>query len=144
MRNAQSANETAMIIAVMTLFLIAFLSVMSDRFIIVSDGRTRQSAEDLADAVEAELVLAANAQDGYSRIFSTPGAIDGRQYYIVFYNTSSTGADFTQLVIGVNVTGGEYQAVRILPANLKGNINPASDIFISKLDGVVNATPPLS
>jgi len=143
MRKAQAANETAIIIGFMIFFLIAFLAVVSDKLVVATDDRAKEIIEDLADVVESELSLAANAQDGYSRIFTLPEALDGKTYTILFYNKSTTGANFTQFLITVNVTGGEYNALRVLPDNILGTLS-TGDNFVRKHDGIVNLTVPLS
>lgn len=141
MKKAQAANETALIIGFMTLFLIVFMTVISDKLFSATDDRTREIVEDLADVIESELVLAANAQEGYSRTFTLPFSLDGRPYTLQFFNVSDTGADFTQLVVGINVTGGEYTAFRILPSNIRATL-AVGDNFVRKHQGIVNVTAP--
>ena len=139
MKNAQAANEAAIIIGFMTLFLIIFLGAISDKLISATDVRTRALADDLADVIESELILAANAEDGYSRTFTLAPLLDGKAYLIEFYNRSNTNANFTQLVITVNVTGGEHSAVKVLPDNIIGTI-ATGDNLLRKQDGIVNVS----
>jgi len=139
MKRAQAANETALIIGFMTLFLIAFLAVISDKLVIATDGRTKEMAEDLADVIESELILAANAQEGYSRVFTLPFSLDGKPYTLVFYNKTNTEANFTQMTVGIDITGAEYNAFRVLPANIRGTLS-IGDNFVRKHEGIVNVS----
>ncbi|MBS3133050.1 hypothetical protein J4470_02890 [Candidatus Woesearchaeota archaeon] len=142
-KKGQAANETALIMGFMTLFLIAFLAVISDKLFIATDDRAKEIAEDLADVIESELVLAANSQDGYSRIFTLPFSLDGKPYRLSFYNASNTEANFTHMEVGINVTGGEYTAFRVLPKNIQGTLG-VGDNFARKHEGFVNVSAPLS
>ena len=139
MKKAQAANETVMIIAFMTLFLILFLSVASDKLLSVQDDRTKALAEDLADVIATELSLAANAQNGYARTFSLPQDIDGKSYELVLYNTTQTNAKFTELKVIMQLSGGNYQATRILSENIQGALNIRKN-SVSKEAGIVNVT----
>ena len=139
MKKAQVANETALIIGFMTLFLIIFMAVISDKLVSATDDRTRETVEDLADVIESELVLAANSEEGYSRTFTLPFSLDGRPYSLRFFNISDTDANFTQLVVGIDVTGGEYTAFRVLPSNIRATL-AVGDNFVRKHQGIVNVT----
>jgi hypothetical protein len=141
MKKSQAANEVAIVLGFITLFLIVFISVMADRLVIATDDRTKQITEDFADVVESELSLAANAQNGYSRMFTLTASLEGKQYTILFQNQSNTNANFTQFTITVNVTGGEYNALRVLPDNIVGTLS-AGDNFVRKKDNIVNITQP--
>ena len=141
MKNAQAANEVAIILGFITLFLIVFISVMADRLVVATDDRTKQITEDLADVVESELSLAANAQNGYSRLFTLTATLYGQPYTILFQNQSNTNANFTQFIITVNVTGGQYNALRVLPDNIVGTLS-IGDNFVRKHDNIVNIMPP--
>jgi len=139
MKQGQAANETALIIGFMTLFLIAFLAVISDKLVIATDDRTKELAEDLADVIESELILAANAQEGYSRIFTLPFSLDGKPYTLVFYNKTNTNANFTQMTVGIDISGAEYNAFRVLPDNIQGTLS-IGDNFVRKHEGIVNVS----
>jgi hypothetical protein len=143
MRKGQAANEIAIIIGIMILFLIAFMSVLGDQFVSVTDDRTKQLAEDLADVAESELVTASNAQDGYSRMFSLPPYLDGATYAIVLNNASTLGANFSSVLVSINTSNGEYSAMRILPGNVLGAFSEGANM-VRKRNGLVNLTAPLS
>ncbi len=142
MKKGQTANETAIIIGVMLLFLIAFVAVISDKLVAASENRIRNLADDLADVIDSELSLAASAQDGYSRMFSLPDSLDGKDYGVLFYNQSATGSNFTQLVVTMSISGVEYSTVRVTPENIEGNIS-IGDNFVRKQNGMVNVTGPI-
>lgn len=142
MGKGQAANEIAIIIGIMIMFLIAFMSVLGDQFVSVTDDRTRQVAEDLADVVEFELVTASNAQDGYSRSFTLPPFLDGAPYTIKLYNSSTLGTNFSSVLITINTSNGEYSAMRILPGNIIGGFSEEHNL-LRKQGGLVNLTAPL-
>lgn len=139
MKKAQAANETVMIIAFMTLVLILFLAVASDKLSSIQQDRTKALAEDLADVIETELSIAANAQNGYARTFSLPPDIDGESYELILYNTTQTNAKFTQLTVIMQLPGGNHQVTRVLPENIQGALNIGKN-SVSKEAGMVNVT----
>ena len=142
MRKAQAANETALIVAFMTLFLIVFLAAVSQKLVIATDDRTRGLAEDLADVIESELTLASSAQEGYSRTFQLPFSLDGKQYSILFYDKASTGASFTMVVVRIPLSGGEYTASRVLPDNILGTLSPGNNLVTNAAgSATVTAVP---
>lgn len=143
MKKGQAANETAMVIGVMLLFLISFVAIISDEFVAAADNRIKSLADELADVVDSELSIAAAAQDGYSRVFSLPASLDGNGYGILLYNQSNTRSNFTQFVVNMSISGVEYSTVRITPENIKGVLS-VGDNFVRKQNGIVNVTPPLS
>lgn len=142
MKRAQSALEAAIIIGIMTFFLIVFLLVISDKVAIATDDRTKEIAEDLADVIEAELMLAANAQNGYIRTMSLPFSLDGKPYHMFFYNRSNTEANFTQFTVNVPITGGNYTVLRVMPDYIVGNLR-VGDNLVRKAFGFVNITMPI-
>lgn len=142
-KKGQAANETAIVIGIMLLFMIAFFAVVSDKFVVAADARSKALADDVADVIKSELDLAASAQDGYSRIFSLPASLDGNGYGLLLYNKSNTGANFTQFVVNMSVSGVDYSTVRIVPDNIVGVLS-AGENFVRKQAGIVNVTPPLS
>lgn len=132
-----------MVIGVMVLFLISFVAVISDKFVVAADNRIKSLADDLADVVDSELSIAAAAQDGYSRVFSLPASLNGNGYGLLFYDQSDTLSNFTQFVVSINISGAEYSAVRIAPENIEGVLS-VGDNLVRKRNGIVNVTPPLS
>ncbi|MAG15463.1 hypothetical protein CMO88_00205 [Candidatus Woesearchaeota archaeon] len=144
MKKAQAANEAALIIAFMTLFLIAFLAAISDKLVTATDDRDKEVAEDLADVIESELTMAVNAKNGYSRMFALPFSLDGKSYKLSFHNksnlkTSSGGTDtanFTMAIVMLDISGGEYSTIRLLPENIIGSFR-LGDNFIEKQDDFV-------
>ena len=145
MKRGQAANEAAMIIGLMTLFLIAFLAVISDRVIVATNDRNKEVAEDLADVIESELVLAANAQEGYSRLFQLPPTLDGIPYTMIFHNksdldsapTTTDTADFTMATVVLQMTSGDYNSIRLLPDNIIGSFRIGNN-YVRKLNGFVS------
>ncbi len=142
MKKGQAANETAIVIGIMLLFLIAFVAIISDKFIVAADDRSKGLADDLADVIDSELSLAATAQDGYSRTFALPASLDGNEYRLLLYNKSSTGSNFTQFVVSINISGAEYSTVRITPENIEGTLS-VGDNLVRKQNGMVNVNGPI-
>ena len=143
MKKGQAANELAMVLGIMILFLVAFLAVLGDRLVVATDDRARGLAEDIAEVIESELVLAANAQDGYSRVFTLPESLDGMPYALVLLNRTNTEANFSEVVLTVNTSSGEYTAIKVLPDNIFGAFSLGSNL-VRKRNGLVNLTPPLA
>ncbi len=142
-KRGQAANETAIVIGVMVLFLISFIAVISDKFVVAANNRIKSLADDLADVVDSELSLASAAQDGYSRMFTLPDSLDGNDYGVLFYNRTNTLSNFTQLVVNMSISGADYSTVRITPENIEGVLS-VGDNLVRKQGGIVNVTPPLS
>lgn len=152
MKRAQAANETAIIIAFMTLFLTVFLAAVSEKLVVATDERTKELAEDLSDVIESELTIASNAQEGYERIFSLPSLLDGKDYTPWFYAKSElkTGldpentdtADYTMATLTIEVGGGNYNTVRLLPENIVGNLEK-QDNFVRKRRGIAELNLPV-
>lgn len=142
MKKGQAANETAIVIGIMLLFMITFVAVISDKFVVAADNRIRGLADDLADVIDSELSLAATTQDGYSRVFSLPASLDGNDYTLMLYNKSNTASNFTQLVVSISVSGAEYSTVRITPENIVGALS-VGDNLVRNQNGMVNVTGPI-
>ena len=133
----QVAVELALIISIMVLFLIVFVSVLGDRLVDVSESRSKDSAEGLADFIEAELSSASSTQDGFYRVLKLPESLDGLSYSVDFSNSTSIGANFTDVVITVDVGRNNYSAYRALPSNIQGSEIRLGWTSMRKKDGVV-------
>ncbi len=142
MKKGQAANETAMVIGFMVLFFISFFAVISDKFVAAADNRIKSLADDLADVVDSELSIAATTQEGYSRVFTLPASLDGKDYGVLFYNRSNTRSNFTQFVVSMSISGIEYSTARITPENIEGVLS-VGDNLVRKRNGMVNLTKPL-
>ena len=137
----QAAIELAFIISIMVLFLIAFVSVLGDRVVDASESRNKESAEGIADFIEAELSSASSTQDGFYRVLMLPETLDGLSYRVDFSNSTSIGANFTDVAVTVDVGSNNYTAYRVLPSNIVGSDIRLGWTSMEKRDGVVHLSP---
>lgn len=143
MKKAQAANEAAIIIGMMTMFLIIFIAVMADQLLTVIDERAYALAEDLGDSVSAEFFRANKAEEGYSRTFETPPTIRGRSYLIRLSqeNLSDDNINISQVIITINLSGGARSVSDPLPKKVSGVIVNGTKHCIKKfVNGSINVS----
>jgi len=137
MKKGQASNEVAMIIGFMTFFLVLLMGVVSQELSSASDERSRQAVDELADVIEAELLLAYNAENGYERRLTLPIQLEGN-YSVSIFNTTATETNFSELILKSGIAGG-YEIVKILPGGIVGGVEPGPN-RIRKMNNVVNVT----
>lgn len=132
MKKAQAANEAAVIIGLMTMFLIIFIAVMADQLLVAIDKRAAVVAEDLSETINSEIVIASKSEEGYTRTFEIPPTIRGKDYNITLYNATATQL-IPQLGLIINLSeGNQHSIVKVLPENVSGVIQKGAVHCINK------------
>ena len=140
MKKAQAANEAAIVIGLMTMFLIIFIAVMADQLLVAIDGRATEVAGDLSLVINSEFLLANRAEEGYSRTFEIPPNIRGRPYTLVLDEENRVDdKNLSQLVLTIEglSSGNEQQIVKVLPENVSGTIETGTIHCITKSEGKI-------
>lgn len=122
---SQSATEFIVLASFMLLVILAFVAVASSKMLDAREEANRKIAEDIAGIAYREINTAKSVNDGYTRNFSLPAAVNGVNYTI-------TITDNRELT--VNYLGYEY--LEFLPSNVTGNISKGSN-KISKNNGLI-------
>ena len=141
MKKAQAANEAAIVIGLMTMFLIIFIAVMADQLLVAIDGRATAVAGDLSLVINSEFLLANRAEEGYSRTFEIPPNIRGRPYTLMLdeENSGDNDKNLSQLVLTIEglSSGNKQQIVKVLPENVSGTIENGTIHCITKSEGKI-------
>ncbi len=135
MRKAQSAVEAAIIIGMMTLILIVFLLVVSERNVEVSEQRQISMIDDLAYVVKAEADMAKNAEQGYNRTFTLPITLGGAPYDVAFVGSEEL-TNHTEIILMSQNPNLPYERAIILPVNVVGDVCKGSN-SITKQKGLI-------
>ena len=122
---SQSAMEFVILASFMLLVILGFFSLASSKMADARQEGSRKTAEDIAGFAYREVEIAKTVNDGYSRIFEMPQAVNGVNYSIAI-------TDGRELV--VNYLDEEY--VKFLPINVTGNILKGSN-RIAKINGII-------
>ena len=125
MRRSQSAMEFIVLASFMLLVILGFFAVTSSKLLESREEGYRKTAEDIANFAYREIEIAKPLNDGYTRIFTMPQAVNGINYTI-------TVIDDRELI--VNYLGYEY--IKFLPSNVTGNITKGFN-KVSKDNGVI-------
>ena len=147
MKKAQAANEAAIIIGLMTMFLIIFIAVLADQLLIAVDERAFGLAQNLGESINLEVLRASKAEEGYSRTFETPPTIRGRRYTVQLSEAKSSDnqINISQIIITVNLSGGGRNVSKPLPESVSGMIENGTKHCIQKKDDKITVkklTPP--
>ncbi len=124
-RKGQFALEFIVLVSFMLLIFLGLFAVLSSRILEAKDWENKQIAEELANTVVDEVMLANSVADGYSRNFEVPRKFKGNSYTIEIIGDR-------ELV--VNYSGQEH--VSFLPSNVIGNVNSGLN-KIEKIDGII-------
>ena len=81
-RKSQGAMEFIIIFGAVLFFFVLFFGVIQQNISDKNKEKERLVAQNIALDVQYEINLAAEASDGYSRDFTTPGNILGKDYEI--------------------------------------------------------------
>ena len=108
LKKSQSAIEFIFLASFMLLLVVGFFSVVNSKLLQAKEDANVQIAEDSANIVYREVMIAESSNEGYKRTFSAPQTINGADY-------SMKIIDDRELV--VNYLGYEY--VKFLPSNVK-------------------------
>jgi len=107
---SQVSNEFIILLGMSFLFLLIFLSVISDEISSISFNKEYRSIKDLAFSVKHEIIIASEVMDGYERQFTLPSKVNGHDYSISNTNisiilvTTNKGIEQSHLIPAVNGT----------------------------------------
>jgi len=122
---SQSAMEFIMLASFMLLVILGFFAVTSSRLLEAKEEGNRKIAEDIADFAYKEIETAKSVNNGYTRTFEMPQAVNGINYSISIIDSRELAVDYL---------GNEH--IKFLPLNVTGSLVRGSN-KISKSDGVV-------
>jgi len=83
---SQAAFEFIVLASVMMGIFVVFFAITSENIIDMNDARRDKVAQDIMDTVVAELELAQQSMDGYTRNFTMPEYVEGNPYEIHINN----------------------------------------------------------
>jgi len=80
---SQVAMEFIMLVFLAFMIMMVFTVVGRDRMVDIRQKEEFDSLKDIALAVQSELIIAANVEDGYIREFGLPASLDGINYTLM-------------------------------------------------------------
>lgn len=80
----QSSMEFLAMVSMSLLILAALYTVMADRQVDTVENRIESNAEAVANDISFQVEMALVQGEGYSRVFSVPGSIEGDGYNVTF------------------------------------------------------------
>lgn len=125
MSKSQSAMEFVMLSSFMLLVILGFFSLASSKMVDARLEGNKKISQDIADFAYREIEIAKSVNDGYSRVFEMPQAVNGINY-------SVSVIDSRELVVGY--LGEEH--IKFLPVNVTGTVVKGNN-KVTKLNGKV-------
>jgi len=112
---AQSSIEFMTMIGLFMVIFLTFFAVLGDRMVAFNTKRQADLADDMLYYVESEILMAAQAHDGFYRQFTLPSKLGGEAYNLTL-NVSAGMAELTihylELEYGrpilINLTNSSY------------------------------------
>jgi len=136
MKKAQVSIEFIGVTTFMFAIFILFMGIFAVRMGNIKEEANWQRLKDVSEIVEAELEIASSVEDGYSRSFSLPQRIEGKEYEMNLYAYDGVTITATTMYIRyINFSMGTNYSVR-LPNNVRGNIYIGEN-NITKSNGTV-------
>lgn len=126
MNKSQSAIEFIVLASFMLLVMLGFFGVTGSKILDATEEKNKKIAEDIANLAYGEIEIAKSVNDGYTRTFVMPQAVNGISYDISII-------DDKELV--VSYLG--YEHIRFLPSDVSGSLAKGSN-KITKDSGVVH------
>lgn len=80
LKKSQAAFEFLILAGVMMAIFVMFFAIASEKIVEFNEARRDKVAQDIMDVVTAELELAQQSMDGYTRNFTMPPTIEGNDY----------------------------------------------------------------
>ena len=118
--------EFIILASFMLLAILGFFAVTSSRMLDARHEGNRKTAEDIASFALREIELAKLMNNGYSRVFELPQAVNGVNYSIKVIDNRE---------LAVEYLGNEH--IKFLPANVTGNLIKGNN-RISKNNGIIS------
>lgn len=120
---SQVAMEFIMLVFLAFMIMMIFTVVGRDRMVDIRQKEEYESLKDVTLAIQSELIIAANVEDGYIREFGLPGSLDGVNYTILIQS-------------GYIITESENHEYLVKTSSVSGNATIGANI-IRKENGVV-------
>lgn len=125
MSKSQSAMEFVMLSSFMLLVILGFFSLASSKMVDARIEGNRKISQDIAEFAYREIEIAKSVNDGYSRVFEMPQAVNG-----ISYSVSVIGN--REIVVSYL----DEEHIKFLPVNVTGNIVKGNN-KVAKLNGKV-------
>ena len=113
---SQSAVEFTVLVSFMLIVLIIFFSIISPTVSNIRDDEVQKTASRILEIAYNEIQTAQSANDGYSRNFMMPQAVNSKDYTIKIIDNRE---------LSVTYMGSEY--VRFIPSNVSGTIEKGTN-----------------
>ena len=95
-KKSQAAFEFIVLAGVMMAIFVMFFAIASEKVVEFTEARRDKVAQDIMDVITAELELAKESLDGYTRNFTMPQTIEGNDYEITI-NSFGEGKNMLSL-----------------------------------------------
>ncbi len=140
-KKAQSANEAAAIIAILTFFLVVTLAAVSDDVIRASDDNYKALLQDVADFIEEEARTAMGSENGYYHEFTLPELLNNQQYAVGIVNSTSIGSqvNISILFVSSGNQGIPLNITKVLARDIRGSVAIGKN-SVRKENGIVILT----
>jgi hypothetical protein len=118
---AQISVEFIIVAGTAILLLVALLSIAAYQLTSATTDETLAAMEDLTRSIELELLTARSVGDGYTRSFTLPSRIQGRQY------TLALASDGDAVSVLTLTTAGRNQSIAV--PRCTGTLSPGLNTF---------------
>ena len=126
---SQAAIEFIILISFMLFIILSFFAITSSKVLEARDQGNKNLAKGIAEYAYTEIEAARTVNDGYTRNFTMPNAVNGQDYSIGI-------VDDRELVVVYL----ENEYVKFLPSSVIGNISKGYNI-VSKQNGIISVIP---
>jgi hypothetical protein len=82
-KKAQASLEFFLVFLLITIFAMGFFAILYFNSYQGNTKNQRESAEDVANFMQQEIILASKVESGYRRVFFLPEKISGKDYEII-------------------------------------------------------------
>jgi hypothetical protein len=139
-RKGQMSVEFTILLCSMFLVFVLFAYVATERFSQIRADNDRLMLEDFADYLKSEISNAANAAEGYERVFSIPETLNGRKYRVVINAFTGTTLNFSEMVVSYVNYSLDYSYTVRLPLYVHGDIdqNNGTHVLMRKSGSAIN------
>ena len=126
-KNGQTASEAAVLVSLLTFFLIITLAAVSDDIAQAIDSRYKDQLRDLADVIEQEGLIAFGSEEGYYHEFTLPPTLNGQPYIISILNSTSLSdvgsqGNITLISVASKRQNFPINLTKVLPRDVRGNL----------------------
>ena len=126
-KNGQTAAEAAVLVALLTFFLIVTLAAVSDDIAQAADNRYKGQLQDMAENIEQEGLIAFASEEGYYHEFTLPPTLNGQPYIISILNSTSLSGvggqgNITLISVASKRQNFPINITKVLPRDVLGNL----------------------